>query len=115
MVGINSDESVKKLKGENRPIQNELERAEILSSLEFIDHIVIFRELHPEKYLRELEPDIFAKGGDYNLEGLKKHKEGEIVESYGGEIVIIPVGAGGSSTSRIIDRIVARENEKFRT
>ena len=64
IVGLNSDESVRKLKGNSRPIQSERERAEILSSLEFIDHIIIFPELSPERYLKELQPDVYVKGGN---------------------------------------------------
>jgi D-beta-D-heptose 7-phosphate kinase / D-beta-D-heptose 1-phosphate adenosyltransferase len=115
VVGINSDSSVRELKGPDRPVQNESERAEVLSSLEFIDHIVIFPELNPERYLRELEPDIFAKGGDYDLEALKKHSEGKIVEGYGGQIITIPVDAEGASTSKIIDTIVSKKNEKSKS
>ena len=104
VVGLNSDESVRKLKGEGRPVQTERERAEILSSLEFVDYVIIFPELDPKKYLRELQPDIYTKGGDYSLETLQNDEEGKIVSSYGGEIKIIPF-VEGKSTSNLLNTI----------
>lgn len=103
VVGINSDESVKKLKGPERPIQTEQERAEILSSLEFINYIIIFPELTVEKYLRKLKPEIFIKGGDYTVDTINR-SERKIVEEYGGKIVIIPV-ENNISTSKIIEKL----------
>ena len=103
VVGINSDESVRKLKGPTRPIQTENERAEILASLEFVDYVIVFSEETCERYLRELKPDVFVKGGDRSWDRLSSHPEGLVVNSYGGEIKIIPM-VEGKSTTKIIEK-----------
>jgi len=103
IVGLNSDSSVKKLKGESRPIIKENERAEILSALEMIDYIFIFPETHVDKYIRELQPDIFAKGGDYSLETLDKEEVNAIKEC-GGKIELIKK-VEDKSTSKLIEVI----------
>lgn len=103
IVGINSDESTKQIKGPNRPIINESERAEILAALSCIDYIIIFSELHPIKYLELIKPDFYVKGGDYNIDTIVQ-EERKIVESYRGEIIIINVSAN-SSTTNIIEKI----------
>jgi len=105
IVALNSDKSVKSLKGEGRPLMNELERAEILSSFEFVDYIVIFDEKDVGKILLELKPHIHAKGSDYTEETVP---EREIVLSYGGKIAI----CGGKkirSSSKIIEEIGSRK------
>ncbi|MBU0760091.1 MAG: bifunctional heptose 7-phosphate kinase/heptose 1-phosphate adenyltransferase [Nanoarchaeota archaeon] len=103
IVGINSDDSVRKIKGEGRPIQTENERAEILSSLEFVDNIIVFPELTVEKYLAEFQPDIFVKGGDYSLDSIDQ-EERKIIENFRGQIKFIPPVEGKSSSS-IIEKI----------
>ena len=103
IVGINSDESVKKIKGPDRPIQNEKERAEILASLEFVDYIYIFSEEDTTMYLKELEPDVYVKGGDYNIDTINQD-ERKIIESYGGKIEVVS-NIGGKSTTNVIDKI----------
>ncbi|MFH1500722.1 MAG: bifunctional heptose 7-phosphate kinase/heptose 1-phosphate adenyltransferase [archaeon] len=103
IIGLNSDSSVRALKGPSRPLQSESERAEILSSLEFVDYILIFPESSVEKYLIELNPDIYVKGSDYNLE-LMDQKERRAVESYCGEFKFVPLTTG-KSTSKIIEKI----------
>ncbi|MFH1307844.1 MAG: bifunctional heptose 7-phosphate kinase/heptose 1-phosphate adenyltransferase [archaeon] len=103
IVGLNSDASVKSLKGQFRPIQSELERAEILSSLEFVDYITIFPESSVEKYLIALKPDIYAKGSDYNLE-IMNQDERKAIESYKGETKFIAL-TEEQSTSKIIKKI----------
>lgn len=103
IVGINSDESVRKLKGEGRPIQAENERAEILASLEFVNYIIIFPELTVNKYLAEFKPEIYVKGGDYSIETINK-EEKKVIEVCGGEIKFIPL-TEGKSTSGIIRKI----------
>ncbi|MDO8517649.1 MAG: bifunctional heptose 7-phosphate kinase/heptose 1-phosphate adenyltransferase [Nanoarchaeota archaeon] len=102
-VGINSDCSVKALKGMNRPINSEVDRAEVLSSLGQVDGVYIFPELSVEKYLSELQPDVFVKGGDYNLNSINQN-ERRIIEGYGGKIALIPI-TQGKSTSNLIERI----------
>ena len=103
IVGINSDNSVKKLKGEGKPIQNEGDRSEIISSLESVDYVTIFSELTAENYLLRLKPDIFAKGGDYSLNSINKTEKGA-VESYGGKISFVPL-VEGKSTSSIVEKL----------
>jgi len=102
-IGINNDESVKKLKGENRPINSETDRAEVLSSLEQVDCVYVFSELSVEKYLKELQPDVFVKGGDYTLATINQN-ERRIIEGYGGKIALIPL-TEGKSTSGLIEKI----------
>jgi len=88
IVGIDSDESVRRLKGENRPINNERSRAEIISSIENVDYVTIFPENGLIKYLEVLQPDIYVKGGDYTIETINQ-EERRLVESYGGKVKIV--------------------------
>ncbi len=104
VVALNSDRSVHKLKGHGRPILNEQERVEILSSFSFTDYLVIFDEENVEKILLALKPHVHAKGSDYTVETVP---EREIVKSFGGKTVI----AGGpkiKSTSDVIRKIAAK-------
>ena len=101
IVGLNSDRSVKKLKGEARPINGELDRAAVLAALECVDVVVIFDEDTPERLLSLIRPDVLAKGGDYRPERIAG-------AAYAGRVEILPLLPGFSSTS-IIDRL--RENE----
>jgi D-beta-D-heptose 7-phosphate kinase/D-beta-D-heptose 1-phosphate adenosyltransferase len=103
VVGLNSDASVKKLKGPDRPIIDEQERALVLSALECIDYVTVFEETSPLAIIEEIKPDIYAKGGDYTIDTIDQD-ERHVVESYGGEIAILPVVEGRSTTS-IIGRI----------
>lgn len=100
IVGLNSDESVAKIKGEGRPIIAQDERAEVVSALSCVDCVVLFDESRPDSIIGELRPDVHVKGGDYKLEDIP---EKEVVESYGGKVVLIP--DTGHSTSDIIARI----------
>ena len=105
VVAINSDASVRKLKGKGRPILPERERAEILASFSDVDYLVIFDEPNVEKILRALKPDIHAKGSDYTK---KSVPERDTVLGYGGKIAI----AGGPkirSTSEVIPRIFLKK------
>ena len=104
IVGINSDRSVKLLKGNNRPIMNEYERATIISSLYFVDYVIIFDELRPNSLIKAIKPDVHVKGGDYKAESLPEYP---IVTSYGGKVVICPY-INNRSTSEIIKTIVSR-------
>lgn len=103
ILGLNSDESIRILKGPHRPVQSESERAEILASLGFVDKVIIFSELDCRNYLIELKPDCYVKGGDYNLDTIPGI-EREAVESYGGDIKFIPL-INGKSTSNILNKI----------
>ena len=104
IVAINSDESVRAIKGDKRPLVPEDERAEVLAALECVDYVMIFPELDPIQFLHDLRPDIHVKGGDYKLDQVI---ERETVESLGGEMRLIP-GAPGKSTTNLIERIVQR-------
>ncbi len=104
VVGLNSDRSVKKIKGEKRPILPEKERAEILSSLWFVDYVVLFDEETPERLLRELEPDVLVKGADWKL---KEIVGADLVRSRGGVVRRIPLYKSRSTTS-VIDEIIRR-------
>ena len=98
IVGLNTDNSVKKLKGENRPVNNELDRAEVLLALKSVDEVVFFGEQTAENLISEIKPDIYVKGGDYTLETLP---EAKIVQSYGGEVKFVQLVAGRSTTNII--------------
>ncbi len=104
IVAINSDESVRAIKGDKRPLVSEDERAEVLAALECVDYVTIFSELDPIQFLHELRPDIHVKGGDYRLDQIV---EREAVESIGAELRLLP-GAQGKSTSSLIELIVKR-------
>lgn len=95
VIGLNSDMSVRALKGEGRPFVTEMERAEVLSALVFVDYIVIFSEARPDRLIEQLMPDIHVKGGDYKEKDLP---ERTIVESYGGKVVIVELVPGKSTT-----------------
>lgn len=98
IVGLNSDASVQRLKGPERPINHQEDRAEVLAGLTAVDYIVIFDEPTAEELIREIQPDIYAKGGDYSLDRLP---EAKIVAGYGGRTVLIPEVPGRSTTNLI--------------
>jgi D-beta-D-heptose 7-phosphate kinase/D-beta-D-heptose 1-phosphate adenosyltransferase len=98
IVGLNSDASVKRLKGESRPVNNEMERALLLASLSVVDMVVIFPEDTPINLIENLKPGILAKGADYQKHQVVGH---EIVEGYGGKIVLVPLKEGYSTTNII--------------
>ena len=98
ILGLNSDSSVKSLKGSNRPINNESDRAEVLSALKSIDYVVIFDEKTAENIVGEVKPDIYAKGGDYSIDTLP---EAKIVAEHGGKTVLLQLVDGKSSTNII--------------
>ena len=97
-VGLNSDTSVKKLKGDSRPIQNEKTRAIKLLELKYVDHVIIFEDLTPQKLIHTISPDILVKGGDYTKNEIVGAKH---VISFGGVVKIIPLTPGFSTTSII--------------
>ena len=101
IVGLNSDDSVKRLKGPDRPINNEFERAEMLCALAFVDYVTIFEDDTPLELIRAIQPDILVKGGDYDPNEVVGKKE---VEERGGKLVLIPF-VEGKSTTRIIEKI----------
>ena len=98
VVGINSDNSVKKSKGENRPINKENDRAEVLAAIECVDFVTIFSELSAEKFLESFKPNIYVKGDEYDLDNLP---EAKLVRKYGGKTIQIPMIEGFSTTNII--------------
>ena len=98
VVGLNSDASVKRLKGESRPMQNEAARAAVLGSLETVDLVVIFDEDTPEALLRDIRPDVLIKGADYKIDEVVG---AEFVQSYGGEVLLAEIVPGFSTTATI--------------
>ena len=98
VVGLNSDSSVKNLKGKNRPVNNLVHRAKILSSLSCVDKIVSFADETPLKLIKAIKPDVLVKGGDYKVKDVVGHKD---VGSWGGEVKIIPLVPGLSTTNII--------------
>lgn len=98
VVCINSDTSVRLLKGDDRPVVGERERAALLEALDCVDGVLVFDEDTPERVLSELRPDVWVKGGDY---GGQRIAEADLVESWGGEVVVVPYLDGHSTTSRI--------------
>lgn len=101
ILGLNSDASVRRLKGEKRPINSEMDRAIVISELKSIDYVVIFEEDTPLEIISLIVPDILVKGGDYKKEDVVGK---DIVESNGGQVVIIPF-VDGKSTTNIINKI----------
>lgn len=101
VVGLNSDSSVKKLKGETRPLNTESDRAYVLDALKAVDVVVIFEEDTAEKIIDFIKPDVYAKGGDYTLETLP---EAKIVKSYGGKTELLNF-VEGYSTTGIIEKM----------
>lgn len=103
IVGLNTDESVRRLKGATRPINNQNDRAEVLLGLRAVDHVIFFGEETAEILISEVKPDVYVKGGDYTLETLP---EAVIVQSYGGRVEFVDMVAGRSTTS-VIEKILA--------
>ena len=103
IVGLNTDESVRKLKGTSRPINTQADRAEVLLGLKAVDHVIYFGEATAENLIAEVKPAVYVKGGDYTLETLP---EAAIVQSYGGRVEFVNLVAG-RSTSNVIEKILS--------
>lgn len=101
LVAINSDRSVRELKGPDRPIFDESERAEILAALRCVDYVSVFDDISPRSLIAELLPDVLVKGGDYQLDQIHGREE---VEAAGGNVISLPF-VEGSSTSDIIKKM----------
>lgn len=101
VVGVNSDDSVRQLKGEGRPVMPEQERAEIIASLRGVDYVVVFGERSPAGLLGRLKPDFQCKGTDYTPDSVP---EAEVVRSYGGEVVIVG-DPKDHSTTAILEKL----------
>lgn len=105
IVGLNSDASVRRLKGPSRPVRNTAERAHVLAALACVDAVTVFDEDTPRELIVSLRPDVLVKGGDYSLETMVGATE---VMSWGGEAVVVPL-TEGQSTTRIIERLRGHE------
>jgi rfaE bifunctional protein nucleotidyltransferase chain/domain len=104
VVAVNSDISIKKIKGEKRPVVPQAQRMQVLAALEAIDYVVIFEEENPLKIIKEIQPDILVKGGDWPVETIVGR---EIVEKKGGKVLSIPL-MEGISTTNIIEEVKKR-------
>ena len=103
VLALNSDDSVRAIKGERRPLVCEMERAEVLSALECIDFVTIFPELTPLQLICYLKPDILIKGGDWPEDKVVGRDE---IKEWGGHVTIIPEVAG-KSTTNIVDKVIS--------
>ncbi|MGQ0640726.1 MAG: D-glycero-beta-D-manno-heptose 1-phosphate adenylyltransferase [Gemmatimonadaceae bacterium] len=101
IVGLNSDASVRRLKGPARPVRSTAERAHVLAALACVDAVTVFDEDTPRELIVELRPDVLVKGGDYSVDTMVGARE---VVGWGGEAVVVPLTAG-QSTTRIIQRL----------
>ena len=101
VVGVNSDVSVRRLKGQSRPILPEADRADLLAALECVDHVLVFTDPTPSPVLERLKPDVHCKGADYAPPHGKPIPEKSVVEAYGGRVAFLPLIAGVSTTELI--------------
>jgi len=106
-VGLNSDASVRRLKGSDRPFMKEADRAFILSRLEAVDMVTIFEQDTPLELLNLVRPDLLIKGGDYTVENIVGR---ELVESYGGKVLTVPL-VQGLSTTKLAEKIVQNNKQ----
>lgn len=103
LVGLNSDASVRQLKGAGRPVNSEQDRATVIAALEAVDGVCVFEEVDALRFLAEVKPDIYAKGGDYTLDTINQ-TERRLIENAGGKLVILP-GVPGRSTSNVLQKL----------
>jgi D-glycero-beta-D-manno-heptose 1-phosphate adenylyltransferase len=103
LVGVTSDDGVRKLKGPGRPLNNEQDRAGVLAALESVDAVCVFHELDARTFLQAVRPDIYVKGGDYTLDTINQD-ERRLLEELGIRIVILPA-VPGKSTSALIQKM----------
>jgi rfaE bifunctional protein nucleotidyltransferase chain/domain len=101
IVAVNSDGSVKRLKGPSRPVISEVGRSELIAALEMVDYVTLFEEADPRRLIEEIQPDILAKGGDWRRDQVVG---ADIVERSGGKVAVIPY-LKGFSTTEIIERV----------
>jgi rfaE bifunctional protein nucleotidyltransferase chain/domain len=104
VVGLNSDASVRRLKGPGRPVLPEAERAELLAALECVDHVLVFPDDEPSNVLRQLRPDVHCKGAEYAPPRGRPLPERAVVESYGGRVAFLPL-VEGLSTTELLRRV----------
>jgi D-beta-D-heptose 7-phosphate kinase/D-beta-D-heptose 1-phosphate adenosyltransferase len=104
IVALNSDRSVRELKGEKRPILDQNERAEVIAALSCVDYVTVFDDLTPSQVIADLVPDVLVKGGDWSIDQIVGREE---VEAAGGQVLSLPF-VEGCSTSDVIERIIER-------
>ena len=102
VVAINSDRTVRELKGPDRPIFNQAERAEILAAMRYVDYVTVFDDISPRSLIAQLLPDVLVKGGDYQLDQIHGREE---VEAAGGKVISLPF-VEGASTTALIERMI---------
>src|SRR5829696_9965825 len=105
IVAINSDRTVRELKGPNRPVFDQAERAEILAALRTVDYVTIFDDVSPRSLIAKLLPDVLVKGGDYELDQIHGREE---VEAAGGKVISLPF-VEGASTTALIEKVRTKE------
>ena len=103
LVGVNSDASVRELKGPDRPVNNESDRAFVLASLAAVDGVCVFTDRTAMRFLEHVQPDIYAKGGDYTIDTINQD-ERRLIERLGGRVAILP-GVPGKSTTSLLEKI----------
>lgn len=103
LVGVNSDASIRELKGPHRPINSEEDRAAVLAALASVDGVCIFTDRTALRFLSIVEPDIYVKGGDYTIDTINQ-EERRVVEGLGGKVVVLPV-VPGRSTTALLEKI----------
>jgi D-glycero-beta-D-manno-heptose 1-phosphate adenylyltransferase len=104
VVGVNSDNSVKRFKGEDRPVNGQDDRCELLNNLKSVDYVIVFDEDDPCRIISELKPNVHVKGGDYDPDNYDTMPESKVVRDLGGEVKIVPL-IQGKSTTGIIDKV----------
>lgn len=105
LVAINSDRSVRELKGPGRPVFDQDERAEILAALRDVDYVVVFDDISPRATIKKLLPDVLVKGGDYKVDEIHGREE---VEAAGGSVIPLPF-VPGSSTTSLVERMKRKD------
>lgn len=103
LVGVNSDTGVRELKGPDRPVNSETDRAAVLASLQSVDGVCIFTDRTAIQFLSTVRPDIYAKGGDYTIDTINQ-EERQLIEKLGGKVAILP-GVPGKSTTALLEKI----------
>ncbi len=103
LVGVNSDASVRELKGADRPVNDESDRAFVLSALASVDGVCVFTDRTALRFLEFVKPDIYAKGGDYTIDTINQ-EERRLIERLGGQVAILP-GVAGKSTTGLLEKI----------
>jgi len=103
LVGVNSDASVRQLKGPRRPVNGEADRAAVLAALQSVDGVCVFRDRDALPFLSTVQPDVYVKGGDYTIDTINQ-EERRLVERLGGKVVVLP-GVAGKSTTALLQRL----------